>query len=197
MEQSYPDREHRKTPKNAFDVISSELRLYPDGGSFREALVGLNRMYKDTEYATSLQEHAIKAASAHALINGDSFAIETSKNMLYSGSIFGLHAQLAPLPLTLKRFVIDSIFSLELQPGENESLESLTARRAAHYIDYSESIGSKSQSLNDHQQMLLMSAAERACDGYGSTYEDYFVEGILTSTHGVQSIVDYHRHHRG
>jgi len=102
----YPAAEHYVFPRNAVEQARDELRLFPDGKSFRRSIVGLRHMYGATAFVSSMQRYASYAAVLKGE-DGDGYNDQYRMNYdFYSGALVAAHVNIAPLPSETKRAVL-------------------------------------------------------------------------------------------
>ena len=181
MERGYPEREHLETPTNAFEVIEGELRLYPDGVSFRNALNGLHKIYGRSLYGISLQTYAIRVSAARVLQTGNHHDLDDYSRMWYAGSMLGVYAASLDIEPKLRSVVVDYALDGDIEPLENESEQSRRIRLAQQYAEDTEQLIAAMEQIPEDKRDILSAAAERACEGFSQSCEEAFVAGILSA----------------
>lgn len=101
----YPEAEHYTFPGTAAELIQDELRLYPDGPSFRTNIVGLSRMYETTPLLTSCRKYATYMQLAAYSCDQAGVASQLD-NDFYAGEVYAIHAMGSLLPTDTKRYLL-------------------------------------------------------------------------------------------
>lgn len=114
----YPDAEHYVSPRTAAEQARDELRLYPNPETFRgDFMPILRRMYSPTLLAQSMQRYAsFVGAIEHRTPTDKRRRMNFS---FYSGSIVGMHLNIAPLP-DIRKYPILKLVPL---PSLDEALD--------------------------------------------------------------------------
>lgn len=192
LRRPWPQAENLARPENAFDVIESELRLYPNDAAFRTGILGLSRKYDRTPFLQSVQEYAANAAYAKVLVNQQKTDLETGSLVAFGGGILGLHAAVMPLGSERRRLAV-MCYPVIAGTADDYDDDSHQAQRTAIYLEHGNALHERVQTFDNHDQMLIMMAAERFCQGYDRAYEDLFIEGVVTSMLGVQAVLRQNR----
>lgn len=120
----YPPQEHYEVPRSRTEQAEEELRLYPEASEFAIGLRGLRRMYEGMPCMQAIERYALIAGS---LREDSSETVEVLNRDFYNGALMGIHVNLAPASLDIKRKVLQThlLENLDDNPMKNEIVRNI------------------------------------------------------------------------
>lgn len=121
----YPNQEHYETPKNQIEQLQEEFRMYPVQDDVRSNLLGLREMYGNMPCMQAVERYATIAGT---LRSDSDPRVEVLNRDFYDGALLGVHVNVAPSPLDIKRKVLytDVLQHLDENPKEEEIISNIT-----------------------------------------------------------------------
>jgi len=171
--------EQIQTPATPIEIIRESLNRHDDNEALRDTLRNADSLYGGTKFGNSLRNHA--AIAGMAMVYRENTGTDQKNEMFYYGEMFGLLASVKAIQNnTESQALLNSEFTSIPQRRANESPETHVWRTAMdnlHQLDYMDEIFDR---LPTDDQFTLLTAAYRACDGFGMPDgEKPFLRGVL------------------
>jgi hypothetical protein len=182
MESYHSNGEQAQAPATPIEIIRDNLNQYDSNESLRDDLFRIDSLYGGTKFGNSLREHASTAGMAIIYREGLTPNTPSHKNeVYYYGELLGLSASMKAMQNNAEsQAVLNSEFTtipLRLMDESSEAHRCRTAMDNLEQLDYMDEIF---DNLPMDDQLTLMAAAYRACDGFGRPNEEKsFLRGIL------------------
>lgn len=120
---SYPVSEYYMPPDSPEEVLEEELRLYPDGRSYREGITTIKKIYGDAHFMRGVRKYTRLMSLARVSGDEQQSRSHTHELDIYAGGVVAVHAALSPMPKYLRRAVLSHDFLEDLDPQDEDLME--------------------------------------------------------------------------
>ena len=175
----YPEQEHLETPRTIPAILEEELRIYPDGESFRRGTLAIGQIYEATHVMKSIV-WASQLMNLASVSIGKTVAFENADPDFFAGATLGLHSMYRAIGKEYGRYILNADCLPGFDPERPNEGNALT--RIVDDLNFWHDVGAPDflEQQDDDIQEIIMKTQLRT---YGDTAnarerEDSFLAGM-------------------
>lgn len=183
----YPENEHYVFPKTRAEIINDELHYYQDPDEFREASIGIARLYAETPIINSMNKYAFLMNVVHVVTNGHGHESHVDRDFLM-GTLYGVHTTVHTASVWKRRQILgyDPMSGVEGEEEDREIRQQIMGKLRAWEA---EGVKEKLDEAPEDFQTALTDLTKHLYHGMGETkdQERSFITGYMFATSLIDS----------